>query len=103
MASRMESTGIPGKIQVSRQTYERVHDLFEFEEREGVEVKGKGTVSTYIVVFDVEAHTKIQATTHNNNLDNEDNLPENDFNEEYLGPEDLKETDSDVQEHLLNN
>ena len=29
MASRMESTGIPNRVQISRQTYERVHDLFK--------------------------------------------------------------------------
>ena len=37
-ASRMESTGIGGRIQISRQTYERVYDLYEFEPRE---VEGK--------------------------------------------------------------
>ena len=45
----MESTGVSGRIQVSRPTYERVHDLFEFEERECVEVKGKGTMKTYLL------------------------------------------------------
>lgn len=45
-ASRMESSGVPGRIQLSRQTYERVHDLFEFEERE-IEVKGK--VSSFLI------------------------------------------------------
>jgi class 3 adenylate cyclase len=54
MASRMESTGLPGRVQISRATYERVHDLFPFEEREGIEVKGKGTMTTYLVIFDVE-------------------------------------------------
>ncbi|KAL0483827.1 adenylate cyclase [Acrasis kona] len=49
IASRMESTGIPGKIQITRDTYERVHDLFSFEERDGVVVKGKGTMTTYIL------------------------------------------------------
>jgi PAS domain S-box-containing protein len=50
MASRMESTGTPGRVQVSRQTYERVHDAFKFEERHGIEVKGKGTVTTYLLI-----------------------------------------------------
>jgi len=48
-ASRMESTGVPGKIQISRTVYERVHDIFEVEERQGVQVKGKGMLTTYIV------------------------------------------------------
>jgi len=46
----MESTGIPGRIQISRATYERVYDLgFEFEERESVLVKGKGEMKTYML------------------------------------------------------
>ena len=49
VASRMESTGVPGTIQISRSTYERVFDLgYEFEERE-IEVKGKGSVKTYLM------------------------------------------------------
>ncbi|KAG2388840.1 hypothetical protein C9374_000279 [Naegleria lovaniensis] len=49
ISSRMESTSLPGKIQISRSTYERVYDLgFEFEERM-VEVKGKGTCKTYLL------------------------------------------------------
>ena len=48
-ASRMESTSKPGRIQVSRSTYERVYDLgFDFEERK-VEVKGKGLCNTYLL------------------------------------------------------
>lgn len=49
MASRMESTGIPGSVQVSRETYSRIFDLFEFEERTNVMIKGKGSVTTYVV------------------------------------------------------
>ncbi|KAG2393526.1 hypothetical protein C9374_007057 [Naegleria lovaniensis] len=49
VASRMESTSLNGRIQVSRSTYARVFDLgYEFEERE-VDVKGKGTVKTYLL------------------------------------------------------
>ncbi|KAF0977737.1 hypothetical protein FDP41_003059 [Naegleria fowleri] len=48
-ASRMESTSLAGRVQLSRSTYERVYDLgFEFEERI-VEVKGKGTCKTYLL------------------------------------------------------
>jgi PAS domain S-box-containing protein len=52
MASRMESTGLPGRVQISRETYSRVHDIFKFEERQDIEVKGKGKVTTYLVVDD---------------------------------------------------
>ncbi|EFC47659.1 predicted protein [Naegleria gruberi] len=49
VASRMESTSLPGRIQVSRSTYERVYDMgYEFEERR-IEVKGKGSTQTYML------------------------------------------------------
>ena len=50
MASRMESTGTAGSIQVSAAAYERLRKDFNFEEREGVIVKGKGKVTTYILL-----------------------------------------------------
>jgi class 3 adenylate cyclase len=49
-ASRMESTGVPGRIQVSEATYQVLKDLFEFEERGPIEVKGKGQMSVYLLV-----------------------------------------------------
>jgi PAS domain S-box-containing protein len=47
VASRMESSGIPGKIQVTSQTYERLKDKFELEDRGAIVVKGKGKMITY--------------------------------------------------------
>ncbi|MDP8964666.1 MAG: response regulator [Cyanobacteriota bacterium] len=47
IASRMESQGEPGKIQVTAATYERLKDKYEFEERGAVVVKGKGEMATY--------------------------------------------------------
>ncbi len=45
----MESNSLPGRIQISRTTYERVYDLgFVFEERK-IEVKGKGSCQTYLL------------------------------------------------------
>jgi adenylate cyclase len=49
VASRMESTGIAGRIQVSPTTYEAVKRRFEFERREGVEIKGKGLMTTWLL------------------------------------------------------
>ena len=49
-ASRMESTGIPGKIQVTTQTYELLHDKYVFAQRESVDVKGLGTMNTHILL-----------------------------------------------------
>jgi len=41
MASRMESHGVPGRIQVSASCHALVKPFFEFEERAGVTIKGK--------------------------------------------------------------
>jgi len=48
-ASRMESSGVPGCIQVTRATWERVSDRYPWQVREGVEVKGKGPMTTYLL------------------------------------------------------
>jgi class 3 adenylate cyclase len=49
VASRMESNGVPGSIQVTRAVYERLHDEYDFEHRGDIEVKGKGKIETWIV------------------------------------------------------
>jgi class 3 adenylate cyclase len=49
LASRMESTGVPGEIQVTRSVYERLKDRFEFETRGVVQVKGKGEIETWLL------------------------------------------------------
>ncbi len=48
-ASRMESTGIPGSIQITTETYELIQDHFECEARGPVPVKGKGDMETYLL------------------------------------------------------
>jgi len=48
-ASRMESQGISGAIQVTAQTYERLRDKYLFEERGVIRVKGKGEMTTYLL------------------------------------------------------
>ncbi|MBD2579979.1 adenylate/guanylate cyclase domain-containing protein [Oscillatoria sp. FACHB-1406] len=49
-ASRMESTGMAGKIQVSASVYERLKERFYFEKRGEVQVRGKGKMLTYWLV-----------------------------------------------------
>jgi adenylate cyclase len=49
-ASRMESQGIPGKIQVSAATYHLLQDRYLFEERGIIQVKGKGEMTTYLLM-----------------------------------------------------
>ena len=49
-ASRMESQGTSGRIQITRATYELLKDDFEFEPRGTVAVKGKGEMETWFLV-----------------------------------------------------
>jgi adenylate cyclase len=49
IASRMESHGIPGKIQVTAATYERLQEQYLFEKRGVIPVKGKGEMTTYFL------------------------------------------------------
>jgi adenylate cyclase len=50
MASRMESHGTAGRIQVTRDTYELLRDEFDLEPRGPVSIKGKGDVETWYLV-----------------------------------------------------
>ena len=49
-ASRMESLGVPGCIQVTARTYQRLRDSYRFQRRGLVAVKGKGEMVTYFLV-----------------------------------------------------
>jgi class 3 adenylate cyclase len=49
-ASRMESQGVAGCIQVTARTYERLKDGYRFERRGPIPVKGKGEIVTYFLV-----------------------------------------------------
>ena len=49
-ASRMESEGVPGPIQVSAATCELIKDRFVCEPRGAIPVKGKGEMETYLLV-----------------------------------------------------
>jgi adenylate cyclase len=46
-ASRMESNGTPGEIQITRATYELLKDEFDCRRRGTIEVKGKGPMETW--------------------------------------------------------
>jgi adenylate cyclase len=50
IASRMESSGEAGKIQVTANTYEYLKDQFVLEERGIIKVKGKGEMLTYWLI-----------------------------------------------------
>jgi class 3 adenylate cyclase len=48
-ASRMESHALPGTIQVTERTYERLRDRYELRPRGRINVKGKGSLSPYLL------------------------------------------------------
>jgi class 3 adenylate cyclase len=47
IASRMETTGVAGRIQVTPEVYERLHNRFLFEPRGPIMVKGRGPMESY--------------------------------------------------------
>lgn len=48
-ASRMESNGIPGEIQLSHYAYDLIKDKFVFESRGEIPIKGKGEMQVYLL------------------------------------------------------
>ncbi|TGM61697.1 adenylate/guanylate cyclase domain-containing protein [Leptospira adleri] len=48
-ASRMESSGIPGEVNVSSETYENIKDFFICEHRGKIKAKNKGEIDMYLV------------------------------------------------------
>ncbi|WP_039948499.1 adenylate/guanylate cyclase domain-containing protein [Leptospira fainei] len=49
IASRMESSGVPGEVNISKETYDRVKDFFDCESRGLVKAKNKGEIEMYLV------------------------------------------------------
>lgn len=49
-ASRTESHGVPGRIQVTERVARAAAGQFDFEPRSAVEVKGKGPMTTFPLV-----------------------------------------------------
>jgi class 3 adenylate cyclase len=50
IASRMESHGEPGRIQVTEATFQLLRERYEFAERGPIPVKGKGPMRTYFLL-----------------------------------------------------
>lgn len=50
MASRMESHGLPGAIQVTEHAYERLRHRYELRRRGTIEIKGKEPMTTYLLI-----------------------------------------------------
>jgi class 3 adenylate cyclase len=62
LASRMESNGVPGQIQVTRNVYERLKDSFVFDSRGVIQVKGKGEIETWLLQRELH---RMEATIRN--------------------------------------
>ena len=54
IASRMDSTGVDGRVQVSEASKNLLEEFFAFEERGEIPVKGKGTIKTFLLVGPVD-------------------------------------------------
>jgi adenylate cyclase len=50
IASRVESSGTPGRIQVTEETYRRLRSQYNFEPRSQIEIRGQGPMTTYFLV-----------------------------------------------------
>jgi adenylate cyclase len=48
-ASRMESHGLPGEIQLTARTAERLSDGFRTRPRGSIEIKGMGSMETFLL------------------------------------------------------
>jgi class 3 adenylate cyclase len=64
LASRMESTGVPGRIQVTHTVMERLTRSFTFEPRGLVDVKGKGPMPTWFLTARAEATARGRGEPH---------------------------------------
>lgn len=50
IAARMESHGMPGKIQVAEKTYDLLKGKYAFEKRGIIDIKGMGPMSTFLLL-----------------------------------------------------
>lgn len=49
LASRMEAYGVPGRIHVTADTYNLLKSDYHFEQRDKIDIKGKGFIQTYLL------------------------------------------------------
>lgn len=60
-AARMESHGLPGKIQVTESTYMLLKNKFIFEDRGRIHIKGKGEMKTYFLKGALSNSTRLDS------------------------------------------
>jgi class 3 adenylate cyclase len=58
-ASRMESHGLAGCIQITQSTYERLKDGYLIQERGRIPIKGKGEMTTYLLIGEKTANVLV--------------------------------------------
>jgi class 3 adenylate cyclase len=63
VASRMETMSIPGKINISENTYELIKDTFDCEYRGEIDVKNKGMMKMYFVNYPTKKMAKKKVWT----------------------------------------
>ncbi|EQA38010.1 adenylate/guanylate cyclase catalytic domain protein [Leptospira inadai serovar Lyme str. 10] len=73
-ASRLESAGEPGKINISQSTYELIKDFFKTEYRGTIPVKNKGEVAMHFLLGLRDGLT----------IDNDGQIPNKEFQRRYL-------------------
>jgi len=59
-ASRMESSGSPGDIQVTREVFDRLQGQFDFTRKGLIQVKGKGEMETFLLNGELGAGEAMQ-------------------------------------------
>ena len=59
VASRMESNGTPGRVNISAYMYETIKDRFECSYRGKIYAKNVGDLDMYFVEYEKEAHAAI--------------------------------------------
>ncbi|MBR1912426.1 MAG: adenylate/guanylate cyclase domain-containing protein, partial [Treponema sp.] len=48
-ASRLESNGVPDRIQVSESVFQKLNGMYSFERRDGIALKGVGNCTCYLL------------------------------------------------------
>ncbi|MCE5328642.1 MAG: response regulator [Planctomycetaceae bacterium] len=62
-ASRLESHGVAGRVQISEEVYQRVKSWCRCEPRGAIETKGKGTMNPYLIIgFDTTPAPQVESS-----------------------------------------
>ncbi|MEM9772895.1 MAG: adenylate/guanylate cyclase domain-containing protein, partial [Cyanobacteria bacterium P01_D01_bin.73] len=75
IASRMESHGEPGKIQVTEATYKELSNRFQLQYRGEIDVKGRGPMKTYWLLGNTDSPAPLTSTETPSSTDSPLGLP----------------------------